>query len=105
MTRTVYKFTFEDSVTMDGVEMILALSTIPVESIHGESAMTLDGRFSINKRRRNCLIDAESELGSDLARVFAGFLNLQAGGCFRVECEEYSESLGDMLDLCGALIR
>lgn len=102
MVRTVYKFTFDDSIAMDDVERILALSTIPVESIHGESAMLIDGRFAVNKRRRTCLIDAESQLGNNLARVFAGFLNVRAGGSFRVDCEETDLRLGDILDLYGA---
>ena len=102
MTRTVYKFTFDDNVAMDDVERILALSTIPVESIHGESAMLVDGRFAVNKRRRTCLIDADSQLGNDLARVFTGFLNVNSSGCFRVDFAETGERLGDMLDLYGA---
>lgn len=102
MIRTVYKFTFDDSVAMDDVERILALSAIPVESIHGESAMLVDGRFAVNKRRRTCLIDAESQLGNDLARVFTGFLNASAGGSFRVDFGETGERLGDLLDLYGA---
>ena len=102
MIRTVYKFTFDDSVAMDDVERILALSAIPVESIHGESAMLVDGRFAVNKRRRTCLIDAESQLGNDLARVFTGFLNINSGGSFRVGLKETGERLGDLLDLYGA---
>lgn len=103
MVRTVYKFTFDDSIAMDDVERILALSTIPVESIHGESAMLVDGRFAVNKRRRTCLMDAESQLGNDLARVFTGFLNVKAAGSFRVDLGETGERLGDLLDLYGAL--
>ncbi|MGB9619458.1 MAG: hypothetical protein ACPL7K_03485 [Armatimonadota bacterium] len=102
MVRTVYKFTFDDNVAMDEVERILALSVIPVESIHGESAMLVDGRFAVNKRRRTCLIDAESQLGNDLARVFTGFLNANSGGGFRVDIRETGEQLGDVLDLYGA---
>ena len=102
MIRTVYKFTFDDSVAMDDIERVLVLSAIPVESIHGESAMLVDGRFAVNKRRRTCLIDAESQLGNDLARVFTGFLNMSAGGSLRVDFEETGERLGDLLDLYGA---
>jgi len=102
LIRTVYKFSFDDSFAMDDVEQILALSVIPVESIHGESAMLVDGRYAVNKRRRTCLIDAESQLGNDLARVFTGFLNAKAGGSFRVDFGETGEQLGDVLDLYGA---
>jgi hypothetical protein len=104
LTRTVYRFTFDDRVAIEDVKRVLALSTIPVESLHGESAMLVDGRFSVNKRRRTCLIDAESQVGSDLAKVFAGFLNARAGSCFRVEFKETAEPLGDLLDLYGAFV-
>jgi hypothetical protein len=104
LTRTVYKFTFDDNVPMDGIAKIMALSTIPIESIHGESAMMLDGRFlmnMMNMRRRTCLIDAESQAGNDLARVFTGFLNLQAAGRFSVVADESSDPLGDLISFCG----
>lgn len=103
MIRTVYKFTFDANVPMDGITKLLALSTISVESIHGESAMMLDGGFLMNIRRRTCLIDAESPTGNDLARVFTGFLNLQAEGRFRVETEETSDPLGGLVGLCGVI--
>lgn len=101
MTRTVYKFTFDDSIPMDEVAKTMALSVIPVESIHGESAMMLDGKFLMNMRRRTCTIDAESETGNDLARVFLGFLNLQAPGRFSIVTEESSEALGGLVHFCG----
>lgn len=105
MIRTAYRFCFEPEVSMDEVEKALALSTIAVESIHGEQAMMIDGRFAVNKRARTCLIDAETQLGCDLARVLAGFLNNSSRGCFRTDMVECKGQLGDMLDLYGAFIR
>jgi hypothetical protein len=89
---------------MDEVEQALALSTIAVESIYGEPAMMVDGKFSVNKRARTCQIDAETQLGCDLAKVFAGFMNTKSGGCFRTETVECKEQLGDMLDLFRAFV-
>jgi len=104
MIRTAYRFSFEPEVSMDEVEKALALSTIAVESIHGEQAMMIDGEFAVLKRARTCLIDAETQLGCDLARVLAGFMNTSSGGCFRTDMVECKGQLGDMLDLYGAFV-
>ena len=50
--RTAYRFSFEPEVSMDDVEKALALSTVAVESIHGEQAMMIDGKFAVLKRAR-----------------------------------------------------
>ncbi len=104
MIRTAYRFSFEPEVPMHEVEKALALSTVAVESIHGGQAMMVDGKFAIHKRARTCLIDAETQLGCDLARVLAGFLNTISGTCFRTEMIECKGPLGDMLDLYEAFV-
>ena len=104
MIRTAYRFSFEPDISMDEVEKALALSTIAVESIYGESAMMVDGKFTVSKRARTCLIDAETQLGQDLAKVLARFLNTNHGGCFRTEMVECKGTLGDLLDLYGAFV-
>ena len=102
MIRSIYRFSFDKTISMDDVEKALALSTIAVESIHGEQAMMIDGKFAVLKRARTCLIDAETQLGCDLARVLAGFMSTSSGGCFRTDMVECKGQLGDMLDLYGA---
>ena len=104
MIRTVYRFVFEPDISMDDVEKALALATIAVESIHGEQAMMIDGKFAVLKRARTCLIDAETEVGCDLARVLSGFMNTCSGGCFRTDMIECKAPLGDMLDLYRAFV-
>ena len=104
MIRSIYRFSFDKTVSMDEVEQALALSTVAVESIHGEQAMMIDGKFTVLKRARICLIDAETQLGCDLARVLAGFMSTSSGGCFRTEMVEFKGQLGDMLDLYGAFV-
>lgn len=105
MTRTAYRFTFEPDIPMDEILKGLMLATIAVEAIYGESAMMTDGKLGFSRRRRTCVIDGETKLGADLAKVFARFMNLHSGGCFRTEFVECRGPLGDILDLCEALIR
>lgn len=104
MTRTVYRFTFDPDVSMDDVRKSLAISTIAVESIYGEQAMNLDGKFALKTKRRTCLIDSGTQLGCDLAKVFGGFMTTIGDGGFQVDVEESREPLGDMLELLGAYL-
>lgn len=104
MIRTAYKFTFCPDVSMSEVQHALAISTIAVESIHGEAAMMVDGKFTVDRRARVCLIDAEAQISEDLARVFAGFMNARRGVCFRSETIEFRGELGDKQDLFEGLL-
>lgn len=105
MIRTAYKFSFEQNIPNGEIRKGLMLSTIAVEAIYGESAMMTDCKFSTFERQRVCIIDAETQVGADLAKVFARFMNLYSGGCFRSEFIECKESLGDILDFCEMFIQ
>lgn len=105
MRRTAYRFSFEPDIEMSDVLKAMMLSTIAVEAIYGESAMMTDGKFDVCKRHRQCIIDAETQLGADLAKVFARFMNLHSGGCFSTEFIECKSNLGDILDLCGMYLQ
>ena len=104
MIRTAYRFRFEPGISMDDVEQALALSVIAVESIFGEQAMMIDGRFSVDRQDRICLVDTQTQLGYVLAKVFAGYMNTALKDCFQTERIEYVGQLGDMLDLFGAFL-
>ncbi len=106
MIRSIYRFRFDKSVPMEDVEKALALSTIAVESIYGESAMRLDGMFGVDKKARVCTIDRETDLGRDLARVLTGFLKLSiTDGSYAVEQDETDDDPGDMFALFKGFIR
>lgn len=104
MLRRVYRFSFEPDVSMDDVQQSLVLATIAIESIYGERALEMDGRFAVRRKRRSCLIDAETPLGCDLAKAFGGFLTTVAHDSYRVEMQQTREPLGDQIDLCEAFL-
>ncbi|MHB1001441.1 MAG: hypothetical protein ACYC27_19555 [Armatimonadota bacterium] len=98
MTRTVYKFTFTKEVEISDINNAMAMAAIAVEAIYGEPAMKIDGKFYVSDRQRICLIDSESQLGQDLAKVFAGFIDLNDKGSYMSESIEFGRPLGTMVD-------
>ena len=106
MIRSIYRFSFDKTVSMDDVEKALALSTIVIEAIYGESAMRIDGIFSVDSKARTCIIDRQTDLGCDLAKVLIGFLRLSMNdGSYDVEQDETQDGLGDMFGLFKGFIR
>jgi len=106
MIRSIYRFRFDKSVPMEDVEKALALSTIAIESIYGESAMRVDGVFGVDRKAGTCTIDRLTDLGCDLAKVLIGFLKLSMNdGSYDVEQDETQDGLGDMFGLFKGFIR
>ena len=60
---------------MEEIESTLLMAIIGVESLHGESQARLDARYYLDKRRRVCVIDADSPTGHDLNKLFLGYLS------------------------------
>ena len=106
MIRDIYRFHFDNSVSLDGIEKALAISVIAVEAIYGEAAMRIDGVFGVDRRSRTCTIDRETDLGRDLAKVFTGFLRLSMNpGRYEVEQDETHGTPGDIFQLFSRFIR
>lgn len=81
-----YKYSFSGSVPMDDVEDSLMLAALAAEGLHGRSAVMLDAAFCLDKRRRTCLIDAETQIGRDIALIFARYMAKGFGEqAFRVD--------------------
>jgi hypothetical protein len=89
MYRLVYRYSFSEHVPMQDVEDALMLALLAVRCLHGQAAVRLDARFSLDKDSGTCTIDAETPVGSDLARIFTGFVTRGFGSCsFDVEARE-----------------
>lgn len=89
MVRLVYKYSISKRVSMEDVEESLMLAALAAESLHGRSALKIDAAFRLNKKTGICVIDAESQVGLDIARIFAGFLTKGFGeAAFEVEHTE-----------------
>jgi hypothetical protein len=86
MTRDAYRYEFKEEVPAVEVETTLVLSIFGVESLHGESQTRLDVQHAFDAKRRVVVIDASTNVGRDLNRLFIGFMTREFGsGSFRVE--------------------
>jgi hypothetical protein len=73
--KEVYKYTFDPDVSLEDVEASLLLAIVSVESLHGEAQVGLDIQHLLDVEHRTCVIDATTQVGQHLNRVFMGFLN------------------------------
>jgi len=86
MTACVYRYTFPTASPLDDVEAALVLALFATESLHGESQVRLETAHYFDLERRSCVIDAQTEVGRDLNRLFVGFLRREFGDdAFSVE--------------------
>ncbi len=86
MTPTSYRYTFEPQASIEEIEDTLVLSRVAIESLHGESQTRLDATYTFDAANRTCVIDADTPVGRDFNRLFAGFLAREFGpASFRVE--------------------
>ncbi len=85
MTRDIYRYSFDSSVDIAEVEASLLLALLAAESLHGESQVRLDASHFFDAEQRACVIDAGSDVGRDLNRLFVGFVRREFGeDAFRV---------------------
>jgi hypothetical protein len=86
MPTDVYRYQFESAIPAAEVETTLVLSLFAVEALHGESQTRLDAGHALDAKKRAVVIDASTDVGRDLNRVFIGFVTREFGpGSFRVE--------------------
>ncbi len=77
--RIVYRLAFEISVDMDAVEETLLLAILAVACLHGEAAVRLDAGYAIDADERVVVIDASTDIGRSVARIFIGFCTREFG--------------------------
>jgi len=74
MANTLYSYSFSDEVKFQEVQESLILSVLAAEGLNGRSAIRMDAYFHINEKTQTCVVDASSEVGQHIARIFTGFL-------------------------------
>ena len=79
MKKDIVRYTFSQSVSMREAEETLLLAVLAVESLFGESTIRLDASFSVDSSRRACVIDASTDVGRAICRVFTGFVSREFG--------------------------
>ncbi len=86
MKRELYRYNFDSKVPIQDVEESLLLAVLAAESLHGRSLMRLDASFCLDSKKRSCVVDAATDVGRAIARIFTGFLSREFGEeAFKVE--------------------
>ena len=74
MQPAIYRFEFDEPVFMTDVEATLHLAILGAEGLFGESTVRMDGSYSIDEKRRVCIVDARNEVGRSICQLFTGYL-------------------------------
>ncbi len=85
MLSNVYRYEFTGSASMVDVEATLMLALTAVENLHGATQVRLDAEHAFDPVLRVCVVNAATQVGRDLNKLFAGFLAREFGAeAFRV---------------------
>jgi len=91
MSRHIYQYSFDSSISLDDVDDLLTLAIVSSEAIHGSARLRLDGRYWLDKSSRTLRIDGTGELGKSLNQIFTNHLRHDFGeDAFtvkRIECD------------------
>jgi len=82
----VYRYRFAPTVLLEDVECALVLALMGVESLHGQAQLCLDAAHYLDAAQHACVVDAGTQVGRDLNRLFIGFLRREISqDAFQVE--------------------
>lgn len=85
MNTKVYRYTFSSSIPALDIEETLQLAVLSAESLHGQSRVRLDASYCMDTEKHSCVIDAGTDVGRDIVRLFTGFAIKEFGEeAFRV---------------------
>ena len=79
MSTELYRYRFNDDVPARELEESLLLAILAVECLLGESRVRLDARYCLRAKDGVCVIDAGSDVGQDINRIFTGFVSREFG--------------------------
>ena len=79
MNREVYRYHFPHGTSIEAVQESLLLAVLAVECLRGDSVVRLDAAYYFDEEKRACVIDATTDVGRDISRIFAGFLTKEFG--------------------------
>jgi len=86
MPKGIYRYQFREGVPLRDIEETLLLAVLAAESLHGESRVRLDAAYCIEDGKRACVIDAGTDVGRDISKIFTGLVSREFGeDAFQVE--------------------
>lgn len=89
MNRTVYRFTFSRAVDLAEAEATLHLALYASEGLFGLARVRLECGYRLDAARNAILVDATTEVGSVVTRIFTSLLLREIGeDAFKVRAVE-----------------
>lgn len=79
MNRDVYRYSFDEKISLTEVRDSLFLAVFSAEGIHGRTQVRLDAAFFLNEKKRACVVDAATPVGRTIAQIFTGLLTREFG--------------------------
>ncbi|MAT16310.1 MAG: hypothetical protein CMJ46_13690 [Planctomyces sp.] len=73
MTISAYRFEFQPTVAFPAVEQTLLLALLGTESLFGHARVRMDAAYETDAEKRTCVIDASTDVGTYLIRLFTGY--------------------------------
>jgi hypothetical protein len=73
MNRDIHRYAFKPSVSAEEIENTLLLAVLAAEGLHGQARVRLDASYCFDDKNHACVIDASSDVGRDICRMFTGF--------------------------------
>jgi hypothetical protein len=79
MNRERYRYDFDARLPFQDVEESLLLAVLATECLHGRTQVRLDASFCLDPAKRTCVVDAATDVGQAIARIFTVFLIREFG--------------------------
>ena len=74
-----FRFEFRSTVPLAEAEQSLQLALYAVEGLFGQASVRLDAGYRVDQTRNAIVVDARTEVGAAVARVYAGLLIREFG--------------------------
>jgi len=104
VTDIYYKFSFSEDIPLQHIRQLFVLALTAVDAIHGRSAVRLDLSCALNAKDHSLVVEAESQIGYDLAKVLTRLFERKFGGYFDVEKTESKRKSSDYFFTLGTIL-
>ena len=79
MTTGVYRFVLKPTVPLDEAEMSLQLAILAAQGLLGGACVRMDVGYHLDEAGRTIVVDANTEAGGAVVRMFTEFLTREFG--------------------------
>ena len=74
MQRQVFRYRFQENVSLDDIEAEIVLALLNVECLHGPARTRLEATHYLDGEQRMLIVDATTEVAEDFNRLLVGGL-------------------------------